>query len=597
MTDLSEVPGRAHSWIHEFAHPAVVAHLHFPAEVPHSPEQVGRALGEGAHGMELDLLFLADGSGGGDVFCGHDEVHPDSPRLADLISLILTHKGGHSTVHGDQLQFFLVLEPKTDDRRLFERIYQILSAVRDELSTAARPGTGPRGITVVLTGRHVRSCQEWLRQQYGADVNRLLIGEGIDYTGEIEDLSGARPPATFQWVALKYRKGLQGHVNALHVAEENGLVGRFNARVWGTDTDEELTQALAAGFDSVNCNPDRVARFQQLMACQRPKGRSAWLTARGSQALLVWRGMHSRNLYLALGTICPDGLRFARQVCLSTFLQGRPRALASSAALLPDGRILIVYQGTTGRPPLYVTGRFLDVARFPAFEGAQSGTTLPGPARRRRAHPAVAVAPDGRILVVYEGPARQRLRYVTGYLDAHGRLDARDYQLTEGAARRGHAPTAAFDSNGEVVVVYEGTGGHRLWYVSGSLDSDGRIRGEEHALSPGDDRRGSRPCVAFDRDGRVVVVYESADAPNVRYVSGRLEGGRIQGRAFGLAQGARRGSRPTIACDETGTAVVLYRGQDEGELRYVSGRFDARGEIVGPQRVLEIGFRPRPAPG
>lgn len=223
--------------------------VHFHSEDIPSLGQVNQALRQGVHAVELDLHFLSDGSGGGDVFCGHDEVTPDSPRLTEMISLILDQKGGRPTVQGDGRQFFLVLEPKDPDSSLFEGIYAVLSGLQGELSTAAEPGGGPRPITAVITGNYVPQCIGWLQARHGLGVNRLLLGEAIDYTGVIEDISSAKPPVTFQWATLQYDDTLAGHVNALHMADDPGYAGRFNARVWDTDTDDQFTQALAAGFD------------------------------------------------------------------------------------------------------------------------------------------------------------------------------------------------------------------------------------------------------------------------------------------------------------------------------------------------------------
>lgn len=100
----------ARSWIHELPHPRVVVHFH--SEGVPSLRQVGQALRHGVHAVELDLHFRSDGSGCGDVVCVHDEATPDSPRLTDMIKLILDQRAGRSGVQGDGRQFFLVLEPK-----------------------------------------------------------------------------------------------------------------------------------------------------------------------------------------------------------------------------------------------------------------------------------------------------------------------------------------------------------------------------------------------------------------------------------------------------------------------------------------------------
>jgi hypothetical protein len=577
-------------YIHEFVHPAVVVHFH-SEDVP-SLDQVRTALALGVHAVELDLHFVADAQGGGDILCGHDagDITPDSPRLREMVELILRRKGERSTVQGDDRQFFLVLEPKDLDTRLFAALFDYLDTLRPYLSTAVGPDDPPRPITVVITGAYPIACYGWLLLNRGVAVHQLLLAENVDYTGVIQDRSGFRPPSSFNWMTMDYADdALAGRVNVLHLGRDLSLPGRFNTRVWNTNDDDELRTGLSAGFDSVNCNADKLERFLEILASQQPRGHAPWLTVVGGQAMLAWRGRDSDSLYMSVGTIGPEGLRFPRQVCLTNFLQGRPQGKAPSLVALPDGRLLLVYEGTDSQRLWYVSGRFRRFDRFVSFDGSEFRLSLPDDAGWRGRMPGAAVAPGGRILLAYQGTDHQRLWYVSGSVNPTGRLVGTEYQLTQGEARRGSSPTVAFAPDGRVVVVYEGTSNQRLWYVSGTLDRTGRIVGQEHELTQGDARRGSTPFVAFAPDGRVVVIYEGTSHHRLFYVTGRLQHGEIVGQEFSLTEGERRrGRRPTIAFGPQGELAVLYEGTDQGKLWYVVGRLDQHGRIQGQERLLDM---------
>jgi hypothetical protein len=112
---------------------------------------------------------------------------------------------------------------------------------------------------------------------------------------------------------------------------------------------------------------------------------------------------------------------------------------------------------------------------FPLFRGGQRRITLDD-GSRRGSFPAVAFAPDGPMVVVYQGTSAPALFYTTGTIVGDGSYNATEFALTKGDARRGFTPSLAFDSAGHVIAVYRGTDNLRLFYVSGRLDSQGRDR-------------------------------------------------------------------------------------------------------------------------
>jgi hypothetical protein len=347
------------------------------------------ALDHGAHAIELDLHMR-----GGDVICNHDGPTPESPRLRDVMALLVQYLGQKATVHGDNRQFFLVLEPKDDDPAIYRQVFDILGEQMAHLSTAARPADKPRGITVVITGAHVGDMRAYFADRL-SDLNRRCILEGHDYSREIGNLSDGKFP--FQWTAIQH-PGEYGRVNALHSGTDSRLKGRYNVRVWGEGA--SLGDALASGADSINCDHEQVVPFEALVRRQGAAGAHPSLAVRGRQALLAWRGASSNNLYIALGSATKDGLSFPRQLSLTAFLSEKPEAVAPAAAILPDGRLLVVYEDPTTHALHSVCGRFTSASRFLTFEGGvkpleAAGEVLTG------TDPDVSVAPDGAVTVVY----------------------------------------------------------------------------------------------------------------------------------------------------------------------------------------------------
>jgi hypothetical protein len=566
------------TYIHEFPHPRVVVHYH-PDDRQFLLEHAQYALDHEAHALELDLQYRERDRA---IVCNHDSPTDQSPTLRAVIELLLRKKGRSPTVYNDHRQFFLVLEPKNDSSNLLDGVFRVLGDYEAVFSTAVAQNGQPRGITVVITGA---SAQTFYFRYQRAELNLRCIVEGHDYSSEIVNLSKGRIP--FQWVSIQHDDE-RARVNKLHNGIDRNQTGKFNVRVW--DGHDELPLVLASGADSVNCDQSEIESFKQLILSQKPRGASPSLVLRGSQALLTWRGASSRNLYLAVGNVNASGLIFPRQIALTYFLEDAPQALTPACALTADGRLVIVYEGTSNQRLWYVSGRFLNADRFLSFSGGEHRLTLPDDRGRRGSNPSVAVGPDGRVVFVYEGTDNQKLWYVSGYLNENGELIGNEYSLTEGESRRGYTPSIAIDSRGRVIVAYRGTDNDRLWYVSGALDAAGRIVGTEFSLTEGSARRGYTPSVAIDNVGRVIIVYRGTSGQKLWYVTGFLnENGKLIGSEYSLTEGeARRGKRPTAGFDDTNSVVILYEGTSDAKLWYVKGRISEQGNITGVERMLDM---------
>jgi len=572
------------TYISEFPHPRLII-LYDPYPDSYDADTVRRPLRGRASAIELPLRLGKRG-----VVVAHDTAHSGSPTLAQMIQHVLDWKGPSATVLNDDRQFFLILALKQKSHAFHLGIVEQLALFQSYLSTAVTSDDRyrPRCLTVLITGH----TTEFYNDLKGPGLNRLCIVEGIDYSQEPNPIRNLSPDRPFQWTAYSW-DAISGKVNANHLGSS-----QFNVRAWYTDDylgDADLQFTLATGADAVNVRPDNFDLFKAVILSQRPRGYAPWLALCGSQALLAWAGASDNNyLYAAPGSMEARGLLFPRQINLNAFLKERPLAFAPAAALGADGQVIIVYEGTSEQRLWYVSGRFTSPDHFITFDGGPHGAQH----QLESAHgvtphgsfPAVAIGPSGQVIIVYQGTDDHRLFYVTGAFDAAGQVIGQEFELTQGDARRGYTPTVAIDSTGHVIIVYEGTDDSRLFYVSGTLDQAGQVQGQEFKLTEGSARRGHTPSVAFDAHGRVIIAYEGTDNHRLFYVSGWLgDSGQIDGQEFELTTGdARRGMRPTVAFDGKGNAVIFYLGTDGLKFFYVQGPVDGQGQLMGVEHLLDM---------
>jgi heme-degrading monooxygenase HmoA len=234
-------------FIHEYPRAPLVLQLHPRDDQPFTLTQIERALRAGAHAVELDLRWRADD---GAVVCSHGPHDlAERPTLDAVIGAIIRFQGGAPTVRGDGMQFYLVLDLKEDSPALHGRLLDVLRRHASAWSNAARPGSGPRGITVVVSGAR----EAFERSAQAAGVDSLCLFEGRDYGTRILDLSDRN--GTFQWVSLKHRVDHE-RIRALQAGRDRAIPGRFNVRVYGARG--RAAGYIRAGADAVNLDSDEL---------------------------------------------------------------------------------------------------------------------------------------------------------------------------------------------------------------------------------------------------------------------------------------------------------------------------------------------------
>lgn len=584
------------TYIHEYPHPRLVVHYHPVSREQLTLAHIDFALARQVHEVELDLHYRESD---GQIVANHDSATEVSPTLDQVIRLVLEKQQGAATVHHDGLQFFLVLEPKAHEQRLFAGIIHVLERYTAAFSTAVHLGDEARGITVVITGDFPR---EFYADFPHERINRLFIAEFVDYGDEIYNLAAHQTP--FQWVSLRHDEE-RGRVNLLHRGADRVYAGIYNIRVWDCQA-ADRSLCLASGVDAMNIDRDEIDSFQAMIAHHEACGYRPSLalchTPDGTDALLTWRGDLDNRLYMALGTAQDDGLYFSRQIALTYFLEQEPPAFAPAAAFTGDGRILIVYEDAAEKCLWTICGRFANVGgnlggdlgvragHFLTFDGKPRPLALAAGKRLCGSNPTVAVAPDGRIVIVYEGIDRQSLWCFSGFADAKGELTGAQHRLTVGERLRGLQPTLAINEQNQLFLAYRALESGQLHYFVGALDAHtGRIRGHDFPLGGGDAGRGSTPAVAFC-GVRVLLVYQAADGSGLcALVGAPAAGGSLQGQAFALhAVGARPGAFATAALDKAGNAFVLYEAAPDQKFCYLHGALDTFVTGAGQARVLDM---------
>lgn len=564
---------RPTTFIRELPHPRVVAHYHPRAGMQFLLWHARFALNHNAHALELDLHMR-----GNDVICNHDGPTPQSPRLRDVIQEIVQFQGQKASVHGDDRQFFLVLEPKDNNPALFQQVFDILGENLAHLSTAVRPGDSPRGLTVVITGAWLHQFRAQFADRI-PDLDRRCILENHDYTTEIQNLSDNEIP--FQWTAIQH-PGEYGRVNALHSGADRQLAGRYNIRVWGAG--RYIHDAFFSGADSINCDHEQLVPFENFVRHEEASGRHPSLAVNGRRALLAWRGASSNNLYISLGTADADGLAFPRQLNLTAFLTDQPQGFGPAAAILPDGRILVVYEGTADRRLWHICGKLTGPDRFLTFSGSRRLLSAPDGSARSGTQPAVAVAPDGRVVIVYRGPDRPGLRYVAADVGASGELIGDEHALTIGSAADGDSPSISINAKGQVLLAYRETVSGRIHAIAGALDDSGVISGTDTAISDGGGVFAADPTAALDGGGDARIMWTVGGKALHGFRGVLASDNRLTGKPFAWQQA---GTDLSSAFVTPGMPLVVYA---------VPGAFRVHNMNLDPRATpdtLDVGMDPR----
>lgn len=276
-----------------------------------------------------------------------------------------------------------------------------------------------------------------------------------------------------------------------------------------------------------------------------------------------------------------------------------------SVALDGDGRLLVVWasRGSGGTDDALdsIQGRRFDSLGLPLTDDFQVNSTTGG----LQTYPAVAAAPDGRFVVVWQSQtsaADDDQGYsVQGQLyGSDGSALGSELQLNQHTPLDQGRPAVAMGADGAFLVVWESASSPADDTSLGSIqgrrfDSLGAPLGDQFQVNRHTLGNQSQPRVALAADGQGTVVWKSLD-------TGSDEAGAIVARRFSPTDTPRGGEFqvnsfttgdqlvPAVDLDADGDLVIVWESvfaDGDDAFRSIQGRrFTSRGAPLGSQMLI-----------
>ncbi len=258
-------------------------------------------------------------------------------------------------------------------------------------------------------------------------------------------------------------------------------------------------------------------------------------------------------------------------------------------AMAADGSFVVIWSDAAGTDGDYwgVFGQRFDAAGQPVGSEFQVNTQGTG----MQKYPSVAMASDGRFVVVWQSDEDQdgdRLGVFGQRFDAAGQPVGSEFQVNTFFAKDQMRPSVAMAPDGRFIVVWEGVRWDGTWgrtVLGQRFDADGTMDGTEFLIDDGPEVSGSK--VAMAADGHFMVVWRDRRFDGDGWgIVGRLFGsdGTADASAF-LVNTITTGGQisPYIAMAPDGRAVVIWLSDPQSQyVWHVLGqRFDATGAPAG----------------
>lgn len=272
-----------------------------------------------------------------------------------------------------------------------------------------------------------------------------------------------------------------------------------------------------------------------------------------------------------------------------------------SADLDTSGNRAVVWQGPGDAADVWL--QLQDSEGAPRITDLRVNSHLAG----CQQSPAVAFAPDGRFVVVWqsEGQDGDGWGVYAQRFDPDGSLAGAEVRVNDTTAGDQWSPAVAYGPSGTYVVAWESVGqdGDGSGVYARRLGASGPLGGEVQvaASSAGDQRH---PAVRIQPTGHVVEAWEGPDGSGagvfLRRFAADLTAPGPESRANAATAGFQSG--PSLAVDGSGNVVVAWEasGRDGSASGIVARRFDRflsplTGEIDVNATTAGLQSRPRAA--
>lgn len=180
-------------------------------------------------------------------------------------------------------------------------------------------------------------------------------------------------------------------------------------------------------------------------------------------------------------------------------------------------------------------------------------------------YPSIAVNARGTIISGHQREGTSAIYYNVGAAGLNGpSINPVGTEFDSGAP-----PRMAINDNDVALEIHKSNGpSDNLWYHAGTVDPDGRTwdHGDSH-----EDGNGQDPDIGLNNANQVVAVHEKDGTVYVR--SGMLDTSNME-IDFETTLTVAEGYRPTVAINNRGNVIVVYRSKAYGNLQCWQGQMN-----------------------
>jgi hypothetical protein len=252
-------------------------------------------------------------------------------------------------------------------------------------------------------------------------------------------------------------------------------------------------------------------------------------------------------------------------------------------AVAPDGRFVVVWQS------LVASNFQIRARRFDAA-GLALGDELVVSTRRGDTHGAARVAMDARanFVVVWESPIHGSYEIRARRYTAAGLAQGEEIAVNTLRTSSQRSPAVAMNARGAFVVVWRSNVAGSFAIRAQRFDAKGAMRGEEiavNALRAGDQLA---PAVALDGRGNFVVVWEHGLDDHFEIRARRFTAlGVAQGEETAISpESAGNQFAPALSMNVSGDHVVTWHMRGQGDASIRARAFASSGAARGTERTV-----------
>jgi hypothetical protein len=271
--------------------------------------------------------------------------------------------------------------------------------------------------------------------------------------------------------------------------------------------------------------------------------------------------------------------------------------LNPALAMAPDGRFVVVWEDDGGDGKYQIKARGFKANGQQLFPQRTINATASGQQRR----PAVAIDPNGNFVVVWEDDANNNgvAQIKARGFDATGTVRIGQFTVNTAADGQQLRPAIAMNQSGDFVIAWQDDGNENDIYQikARGFTATGSQRFAQRTINTQSEGQQLRPAVGMDANGGFIVAWEDDANENEVF--------QIKARGFNSAgspqlseftvntRAAGQQRRPSIAVDDGGQIVVAWQddANENGEYQIKARGFKSSGEPLMDQQTINRNSR------